>query len=103
MCTDEIRAYADAEVRRLGEEADRVVAYGQRLDRVKMTAEEIRPFLLGIEGIIAGFQTLYDQCQERFPEAEADGRTDPCLAYLRQRIRNWHFLWEEWHLLSNCV
>jgi hypothetical protein len=102
MYADEIKDYADAEMQRLIEEAERLIAYGQRLPSLKMTQEQIRPFLDGIEGVVSDLQALYDRCLERFPDAEADGGTHPYLAYLRQHISNWHFLWEEWHLLSNC-
>jgi len=54
--------------------------------------------LRGTEGVIDDLQSLYGRCCEKFPDAEADGRIDPPLAYQRELIRKWHILGNGWNM-----
>jgi hypothetical protein len=98
MCTEEIRAYVLAELRSQDDEVARLVEIGKQLTGRRHNAHDLQPMLQGIEGIIDHLQSLHDRCLEKFPDAEADGRTDPCLAYLRDQIRKWHTLWDGWNM-----
>ena len=98
MSTEEIRAYVLEELRSDDGGMARLVAAGEQLVGKQKTAEDLKPMLQGIEDVIDELQSLLDRCCEKFPDAEADGRIDPSIAYLRELIRKWHIVWDGWNM-----